>query len=89
MGNTFLRNPSVETAPLQEEMILFDPARNKFCLLNRTAAFLWVRLEKPQTAEDLAGQVCAAFENVELEQASKDTRAALDELLALHFIEAA
>ena len=35
------RNPKIEEAPLQGELMLFDPVTSKFFVMNRTMAFLW------------------------------------------------
>ncbi len=44
MTELYLQNSSVEAAALQEETILFDSKQNKFCMLNRTASFIWACL---------------------------------------------
>jgi PqqD family protein of HPr-rel-A system len=49
----FHRNPSVEAAPLQQELMLFNAATKKFCVLNATAAHIWERLDEPRTADEL------------------------------------
>jgi hypothetical protein len=48
---TYTRDASIEVAPLQEETILLDPGQNRFCLLNRTATFIWNQLGTPLTTE--------------------------------------
>ena len=55
------RNPSVEAAPLQNEVMLFDAATKKFCVLNSTAAHLWECLAEPKTALELASALRAHF----------------------------
>ena len=35
------RNPRIEEAPLQGELMLFDPETSRFFVLNRTMAYVW------------------------------------------------
>lgn len=87
MSHRFQRRAAIETAPLHGETILFDPAANRFCLLNQTAAFLWERLQAPATAEDLCNEVCRHFAGVDKVTARRDVEAALGEMQALAVIE--
>ena len=80
MPNSFIRNPKVEMAPMKDETVLFNPANNKFCVLNATAAFIWQNLDRPNTVHGLAAEVATRFANVHLEQAEKDVRKALGDL---------
>ena len=89
VSTQFQRNPAIEAAPMQDETILFDPATNKFCMLNGTAAFLWERLAAPCTAEQLASAVCGSFAGVSEEAATRDVRGALDQFSELSFVVAA
>jgi PqqD family protein of HPr-rel-A system len=62
MSNRFQRNPSIEAAPLQQEVMLFNASTKKFCVLNASAALIWERLATPRTAEELASALCESFE---------------------------
>jgi hypothetical protein len=73
-------------APLQEETILLDPQNNKFCLLNRTAAFIWNQLATPASSDALGAKICKNFSGVTLESAMRDTRSALEEMRSLNFV---
>ena len=73
----YRRNPAIEAAPLQQEMILFEPGANRFLLLNGTAAFLWEQLEQPATAEQLSDEVCRHYEGVDKSAALEDVHKAL------------
>ncbi len=79
----YQRNPAVESAPMQQEVILFEPAANAFCLLNGTAAFLWERLERPATADELAEALCGHYQGVDTARASADVEKALAEFSRL------
>ncbi len=88
MSTAYRRNPAIEAAPLQGESILFNPASNRFCLLNGTAAFVWERLVKPATAEEIAADICRQFAAPTLEQVQADVRAALEKFAELELVAA-
>lgn len=88
MRTRYRRNPSVESAPLQDETILYHPEKNKFCLLNGTAAFLWERLEQPTTEESLSADIVAQFPGVDAARAEQDVREALKQFSELTFVVA-
>jgi hypothetical protein len=86
MNPTFHRNQQIESAPLNEEAILLDPATSKFFMLNSTSSFIWEHLSTPSTPESLANEICMFFDNVTPENALKDVRAALDEMRSLGLV---
>lgn len=86
MQERFTRNPSVEIAPMKDETVLFNPANNKFCVLNRTAAFVWHKLEEPMTPEELAALLVRHFDGVHLPQALHDVKLTLAELRQIECI---
>ncbi len=75
----FVRAEGVETAPMKDEMVLFNAATNSFCVLNLTAAFIWERLAQPQSAEALCAALGANYANVSSAVAD-DVSKALEEL---------
>ena len=86
MSDLYSRSPSIEMAPLQEETILFNPAKNQFCVLNRTASFLWSQLATPTSANALAAKMCQSFSGVGMEDALRDADLALKEMISLNFV---
>jgi sterol desaturase/sphingolipid hydroxylase (fatty acid hydroxylase superfamily) len=86
VSTVFLRSPAVEMAPLQDETILFHTQTNQFCVLNRTATFLWKELEAPASGEALAERLCQNFGGVALEAARRDADRALSEMVCLNFV---
>ncbi len=80
MSSLFSRNTKVEMAPMKDETVLFNPANNKFCVLNVTAAFIWQSLEQPKTAEQIAAALAGHFANVGADQAQQDVVRALADL---------
>ncbi len=82
----YKRNPAVEAAPMHEETILYQPVLNKFCVLNKTAAFLWQRLDEPCTSTDLIAAVCTHFSGIESDAAQQDVEAALHDFTELQLV---
>jgi len=86
MSQRFLQNPAVETAPLNEERILFDSKTNRFAVLNDTSTFLWDQLSVPKTLEELADELHQTFDIAQISEARRDVERALRELQSLEFI---
>lgn len=80
------RNPKIEEAPLQGELMLFDPASSRFFVLNRTMAYVWRRCEGELTWRGLVDGLAAEFSGVEPQAAEADLRRAVDELLGLGLV---
>lgn len=86
MSPRFVRNQSIEAAPLQEELMLFSAATKKFCVLNSSAAHIWARLEQPRTEEELVSSVCEAFDAANRETVEQDVRGVLGQLESLDLV---
>jgi hypothetical protein len=84
----YSRDSRIEAAPLQEETILLQPEAKTFCLLNRTAAFIWDEVSAPVSPERIAQRLAATFEGVTAEQASSDVESTLRQLVAMGFVRA-
>ena len=82
----YRRNPKVELAPINDEVILFDPDATTFLMLNNTSALVWERLNEACTAEDLAAHLCGRFRDVEVPKALKDVERLLEEMLAKELV---
>jgi hypothetical protein len=82
----FNRNPKIEEAPLQGELMLFDPDSAKFYVLNRTMAFVWRRCDGYHSPEAMLESLRQEFAEVDAASADKDLRAALDELVSLGLV---
>jgi hypothetical protein len=80
------QNTTVETAPLQQETILFHPRLNRFCVLNRTSSFIWERLRSPMSPEQIADELSATFNGVTPAEALKDVTQALSTLKELDLV---
>jgi len=80
------QNAAVETAPLQQDSILFHSGLNRFCILNRTSSFIWNKLQSPVTPEQIAEELSANFDGVTSEEALRDVNAALEKLKELDLV---
>ena len=84
----YARIGNVEEAPLKDETILLLPAAKTFCLLNRTAAFIWKEMSATYSSELIARKLQATFEGVSADQAVRDVKSTLQNLVALGFVNA-
>ena len=82
----FTRNPKIEEAPLQGELMLFDPESSKFYVLNRTMTFVWRRCDGAHNAESMLAGLQREFAEVEPAAAEADLRGALAELVSLGLV---
>jgi PqqD family protein of HPr-rel-A system len=83
------RASGVESAPMQDETVLFAPASKKFYILNATAAHLWVMLERPRTEAELAQGLVDEFAGIDQDGATRDVQKTLRDLLDLGIVATA
>lgn len=86
MLERFQRSADAEFAPLQDEVILFHSATNKFCVLNRTSSFIWSQLKEPTTSEEITQRLGDSFSGVTRDQAMSDVDNTIREMLELGLI---
>jgi Coenzyme PQQ synthesis protein D (PqqD) len=77
------RNPVIEEAPLQDELMLFDPGQSKFFVLNQTMAFVWRSCDGGTSLSDIATRLTEEFSGVDMENALRDVHSAAAELATL------
>lgn len=82
------RNPAIEEAPLNDELMLFNPNTAQFYVLNRTMAFTWKRLETTKSLEELTVAIAGHFAGVTPEAAAADLRNSVEQLISHGLIEA-
>jgi len=80
------RNPQVEEAPLQGELMIFDPASSRFFVLNRTMTFVWRRCDGAHGVKEMAEELRSEFSEVDRATAEGDLKKALGELAALGLV---
>jgi hypothetical protein len=80
------RNPQVEEAPLQGELMIFDPATSRFFVLNRTMTFVWRRCDGAHGIAEMLDELGGEFSEVDREAAEGDLKKALGELASLGLV---
>jgi len=61
----YQQEPSVEAAPLEDGMILLDPATNQFSVLNPTATAIWTSVVRPASSAEIAAEINDKFAEVD------------------------
>jgi hypothetical protein len=79
----YRRNPSIEEAPLGADLMLFDPTRSQFFVLNSTMSHLWRQCDDAKSLDCLVNSLSSAFSEADEHPVAREVEAALDELLAL------
>ena len=79
----YLRTATVEEAPLQSELMLFNPSTAQFYMLNPTMAHIWRSCESAQSLDALVGSVKDGFDGADGAGIESDVRKAVDELVSL------
>ena len=80
------RNPEVEEAPLQGELMIFDPKSSRFFVLNRTMTFVWRRCDGAHGLRDMVDELRSEFSEVDRETAEGVLKKALGELASLGLV---
>ena len=88
MAEIYRRNPKIEESPLQGELMLFDPVKSQFFVLNLTMAYLWHNCDGEKTFERMVESVPAEFADTDGRSVAAEMRVALDELVALGLVTA-
>lgn len=79
----YRRNPKVEEAPLQGELMLFDPDRSKFFVLNPTMAAVWRKCDGTTTLEDMFEVIRTSFSETDVAPVEAEVKNALGQLIEL------
>jgi hypothetical protein len=80
------RNPQVEEAPLQGELMIFDPKSSRFFVLNRTMTFVWRRCDGSHGVAEMVDELRSEFADVDRATAEGDLKKALGELASLGLV---
>ena len=78
--------PGIVQETIGKQTFILLPRKGKLVELNKTASFIWQRLEKPQDIIQLAKLLCQKFD-VATAAAQKDVRAAVQKLTKLKLIK--
>jgi PqqD family protein of HPr-rel-A system len=76
----------IEEAPLQGELMLFDPEQSRFFVLNRTMTALWRRCDGETTLDGMLDSVRTGFKDTETAPVEDEIRDALGQLMELGLV---
>ncbi len=79
----YQRNPEIEAAPLQSEVMLFNPKSSQFYMLNPTMSFIWRQCEHPESLDSLVNDLTLEFDGADAPEVAADVQKAIGELLSL------
>lgn len=89
MQTIYRRNPKVEEAPLQGDLMLFDPEKSQFFVLNRTMAYLWRNCDGQRPFTGIVESVREDFAGADEMPVETEMHQALSELLELGLVTSA
>jgi hypothetical protein len=78
--------PDLTSRSVDGEAVLLDRSSGRVHQFNRTASFIWARLDGTTSPRDVAAAVAEAFD-VEPETAGKDVETLLEQFRALELLE--
>ena len=87
VADCYKRIARIEESPLQRDLMLYDPDKSQFFVLNATMAYLWKHCDGSRKLDDIIADMPANFEGVDPLRASDEARAAIEELTALGLVE--
>ena len=86
MPELYRRNPKVEESPLQGDLMLFDPVRSQFFVLNPTMAYLWRNCDGQKNLDAVLQSVPNEFSEADPQRVATEMKTALDELVSLGLV---
>jgi len=86
MPELYRRNPKVEESPLQSDLMLFDPVKSQFFVLNPTMAYLWRNCDGEKNLDAVLQSVPDEFCEADPQRVATEMKAALDELVSLGLV---
>ena len=89
MEAIYRRNPKIEEAPLQNDLMLFDPVKSQFFVLNRTMAFLWRHCDGTKSVGTMVESIRNEFAGVDGVPVETEMHEALARLVDLGLVTTA
>jgi len=80
------RNPEIEQAELNNELLLLNNKSNRFFVMNAAAAVIWEKLAQSVSEQDLVGELCNRFRGVTPDQALSDVKETVTSMRELDLI---
>ena len=82
----YRRHPSVEESPLQGDLMLFEPERGQFFVLNRSMAHVWHCCDGEHSLAQMVESAGRSFADAHAPSVQTDFAAALEQLLQLGLV---
>ena len=73
---------------MQGDLMLFDPVKSHFFVLNPTMACLWRNCNGEKSFEQVVESIHSEFAEAEAQRVATEMKSALDELVALGLVTA-
>ena len=73
---------------MKDESVLFNPDNNRFCLMNKTMAFIWDQLGPGASADEISNALAKSFSGISATDAQADVTSALAQLVDLGLVSA-
>ncbi len=86
MSTLYVATEGLETAPLADGAVLYNPRTGRFVLLNRSAERLWSELSKAATEDELVRGLCQAYPGIDKPAATQAVGQTLDSLRRLDLV---
>lgn len=83
---SYQRLATVEESPLQGDLMLFDPGRNQFFVLNRSMAHVWRCCDGRHSLGQMVESAASAFSGAHPATLHTDFSAALEQLAQLGLV---
>ena len=88
MPEVYRRNPKIEESPLQGDLMLFDPVKSSFFVLNPTMAYLWKNCDGEKSFQQVIESIDKEFSAIDIPRVAGEMKSALDELVTLGLVAA-
>lgn len=83
---SYRRNPQIEEAPLGGDLMLFDPVKSQFFVLNSTMAYLWRSCDGEKSLDRIVESIPHEFDVTDSRPVAAEMKAGLDELISLGMV---
>lgn len=86
MAEFYQRLARIEESPLQGDLMLFDPEKSRFFVLNSTMAYLWRNCDGATSYKKIIDSVHTDFSDADAARVANEMQTALTELITLGLV---
>ena len=86
LGGQYTRSAHAVATPVGDRVVLYHGVSRTAIVLNPTGTWMWSRLERPRTGNDLAVDLRTRYPGLSTVAAERDVSAFLAELLTHEFV---